>query len=121
MELSKPDRIWNRAALESGGEHPLEGDRALTDLLFFHGMAMNGGLGHAFDVLSDREISAAIEGFRFFGFSKIAQFLERVATLPEEEQEKLSANYEVSSDSQLIDAFTAVLLSRPEAFAQIQD
>jgi hypothetical protein len=64
--FSIEDQIWNRAALDSGGDSPLEGDQSLTDLLYFHGMAMNGGLGHAFEVLSDDEQAAAIDGFRFF-------------------------------------------------------
>lgn len=119
MDLSKADQVWNRAAMESGGDDPLEGDRALSDLLLFHGMVMNGGLGHAFDVLSDREVSAAIDGFKFFGFFEIAQFLERVGTFSEEEQERLSTEYELASDAQLIDAFNAVLRKSPEAFAEI--
>ena len=119
MDLSKADQVWNRAAMESGGDGPFEGDRALADLLLFHGMVMNGGFGHAFEVLSGREVSAAIDGFKFFGFFEIAQFLERIRTLSEEEQERMSTEYELASDAQLIDSFNAVLRKSPEDFAQI--
>ena len=52
MQLSLADQIWNRAALESGGPAAREGDRALAALLLAHGMVMNGGVGHALEVLS---------------------------------------------------------------------
>jgi hypothetical protein len=38
------DLIWNRAALEHGGTAPGIGDRALADVLSFHGLAMNSGV-----------------------------------------------------------------------------
>ena len=40
--LTKADKVWNRAALESGRENPLPGDVALADLLQAHGMITNG-------------------------------------------------------------------------------
>jgi hypothetical protein len=32
MDLTERDRVWNRAALEDGGDEPRAGDRALADL-----------------------------------------------------------------------------------------
>ena len=51
MELSDQSRVWNRAALDAGGEAPLQGDAALAALLALHGMIMNGGIDHALEAL----------------------------------------------------------------------
>src|SRR3546814_13999228 len=75
--LACQDQIWNRAALEVGGTNPREGDKALASLLLLHGMAMNGGIDHAVEVLTPLEFSAALAGFRYFGLVRIAELLER--------------------------------------------
>jgi hypothetical protein len=65
-ELSLADRIWNRAC----GQDPLRtlpGDRALADLLFAHGLAMNGGVLHAVECLTESELSDAQAGFSYSG------------------------------------------------------
>jgi len=74
-DLSAADKVWNRAALESGGKSPGPGDRALAALLLAHGLAMNGGLHHAFDILSESEWAAAVDGFQYFGLTETAAFL----------------------------------------------
>jgi hypothetical protein len=38
------DLIWNRAALERGGAAPGVADRALADVLAFHGLVMSCGV-----------------------------------------------------------------------------
>lgn len=120
MELTDADKVWNRACIDSGGADPLEGDRALADMLFFDGMAQNGGLGHAFDVLSEEELAAAINGFRFFGFREIAHLLERAAPLSEPEQEQLSGEYyDLESDAKTFEAFEILFRTRPELFAAL--
>lgn len=121
MEWSKADQIWNRAALEAGGANPFEGDRALADLLFFHGLTMNGGLGHGFDVATIEQQIAAIEGFRYFGFIELALFLTQTADLPEEVQEDLTSEYWkcVPTDQVLSDRFEKYYLLDPEDFGPI--
>jgi hypothetical protein len=120
MDLSIVDQIWNRAALESGGENARDGDRALADLFRFDGMAMNGGLGHAYDVLSDDELAAAMRGFRFFGLNELASFIEEAAHLSEDEQEAMSWKY-YKYDRKIADSFEVYYRSNPEAFAPLQD
>lgn len=121
MELSKADQFWNRAALESGGESALIGDRALADLLLFHGSVMNGGLEHAFHATCEGELGAAVNGFRFFGLGEVAFFLEETARLSEEEQEGLNEKYNelVPSDQALDASFKEVFRSNPSAFAPL--
>lgn len=38
-------------------------------------MVMNGGVGHAFDVLDESEIEAGIAGFRFYDLDNHANLL----------------------------------------------
>jgi hypothetical protein len=80
MRLAEIDQVWNRAALQSGGLNPGEGDRALAALLVAHGMVMNGGVAHALESLSSEERSAAAAGFRFFSFSDIADLFGNATT-----------------------------------------
>lgn len=121
MELSAADRIWNRAALESGGRDAREGDRALSALLLFHGLVMNGGLGHGCTAVDDDDFIAAIAGYRYFGFDKLADFLESIANLPEEQIEEINDEYckFVPDDSALAETFEAYYHSNPSAFAPL--
>ena len=73
--MDDADRIWNRAT-QGGGDEPREGDAALSAALAFHGLAMNGGVLHAFDVLSPEELGRARDGFAWLELSEVAQFLE---------------------------------------------
>ena len=66
MALSRDGLIWNRAVLDAGGSTPGLGDTALAGLMLFHGLAMNGGIEHALEILSPAEFDAAIAGFRYF-------------------------------------------------------
>jgi hypothetical protein len=119
MELSITDKIWNRAALDSGGENALDGDNALASLLLFHGYVMNGGLGHALDVISDDECLAAIDGFRFFGFDELASFLESIKHLPEDEHEEMTCIYAkfIPNDQAMVESFENFYRKQPDAFA----
>ena len=81
-QLSEADMIWNRAC----GEDPLRvlpGDRALADLLYAHGLAMNGGVLHAVECLTADELSDAEAGYRFFGLDDIASLLSRARRILE--------------------------------------
>src|SRR3546814_2272427 len=92
--LACQDQIWNRAALEVGGTNPREGDKALASLLLLHGMAMNGGIDHAVEVLTPLEFSAALAGFRYFGLVRIAELLESIGAFGTEVQaERLNKEY----------------------------
>ena len=119
MKLSRQDQIWNRACLESGGQSPAVGDQALASLLLAHSLAMNGGVVHALECLSQPEIAAAVAGFNYFGLAEAARVFEQVTDDSEETEERLDQLYRtaVPSDETLAHAFCVKLLASPEAFA----
>lgn len=118
MDLSVEARVWNRAALESGGADPREGDRALAGLLSVHGLVMNGGVHHALEVLSPQEIRAARGGFQFFSLAPVGQLLDEAETLDED-----VANQRywalVPDDEAIERRFRAKFHQSPDAFAPI--
>jgi hypothetical protein len=122
MQLSIPDKIWNRAAMESGGSKAREGDRALSDLLLAHGMVMNGGLGHALEALSENELAAAARGYRFFGLDIVASLIENSIDAPEDEVDQADVRYGalIPSDQTLVDRFEAHYDASPHDFALIE-
>jgi hypothetical protein len=113
------DLIWNRAALDAGGTAPREGDRALAALLRAHGMVMNGGVGHAIEVLSRDELLEAVAGFRFFGFQEVAALLENAATHGVDDEEVADSGYArfIPNDDTITRCFSGLLRARREAFA----
>jgi hypothetical protein len=119
LKLSRQDQIWNRASLESGGSSPAAGDQALASLLLAHGLAMNGGVVHAMECLSQSEIAAAIAGFNYFGLTEASGVFEQLPDDSEETEERLNQMYwaAVPSDETLAHAFRVKLISSPEAFA----
>ena len=119
LKLSRQDKIWNRASLESGGTTPAPGDQALTSLLLAHGLVMNGGVVHALECLSQTELAAAIAGFKYFGLTEASRALEQAPDDSEETEERLNRLYfsAVPDDKTLTHAFRVKLLSTPEAFA----
>ncbi|HWZ93116.1 MAG TPA: CPCC family cysteine-rich protein [Polyangiaceae bacterium] len=122
MSLTHAENIWNRAALARGGPTPRNGDRALVDLLFAHGLVMNGGVDHLFDAASEEQIAAAVRGFRFFGFDGVAELLDEVTNGNRDPQEANDRYGElVSSDDVLSRAFEAFLSSSPDAFDPLED
>jgi hypothetical protein len=129
--MDDADRIWNRAT-HGGGDRPREGDAALSAALAFHGLAMNGGVLHAFEVLGPEELGRARDGFAWLELSDVAQFLEETAQLiaatnwdDEEAIDALEAGaddrYEVvlPNDQALEDAFRRRFATRREAFSQV--
>lgn len=121
MELSVTATVWNRAALESGGKAPLEGDRALAALLAVHGMVMNGGFDHALEVLDADEWAAGIAGFHYFGLTEVASVLE-AATSAELGLEMLNSKYGalIPEDGKLVAAFEKKYLTSPDVFASLE-
>lgn len=81
MKESAADQIWNRAAQDEGGPSPGPGDHALTSLLRLHGLAMNGGVHHAIDMLDVEELLAAIDGYTYFGFEGLADWFRNAALI----------------------------------------
>lgn len=122
MKLSEADQVWNRAALESGGQAPLEGDRALADLLLLHGLIMNGGVQYVLQALASDEFHAAIKGFRYFGLNDVASFLEESVDATEYQQEQ-QANQQyyklLPNDETIAQRFEELFQRNPKAFAPI--
>lgn len=73
MSQATADGIWNRAALEGGGDSPGPGDRALASLLLVHELVMNSGAHHAIECVEPAELSVA-DGYAFFGLDEVAAF-----------------------------------------------
>jgi hypothetical protein len=118
MDLPVEARVWNRAALESGGASPREGDRALAALLRLHGLVMNGGVHHALEVLSRDEIRAAISGFEFFSLTPVGRLLEVARTLDEEAANRQYWAF-IPDDDAINGRFRVTFRSSPHAFAPL--
>jgi len=129
--MDDEDRIWNRAT-QGGGDQPRAGDAALSAALAFHGLAMNGGVLHAYEVLSAEELGRAREGFAWLELSDVAQFLEDTAQSiaatnwdDEDAVDALEASaddrYELvlPNDQALEDAFRRQFAMRRQAFNPI--
>ena len=127
MSLSVADQVWNRAAMEGGGDSPGPGDRALASLLLLHGLAMNGGIHHAIECVSPAELSAAIDGFSYFGLGDMAQWLRSAHSDPllkkwTDHTETLAVSRYaefIPSDAYLAERFEAVYRDRPTEFAAV--
>lgn len=132
-DMDDADAIWNRAT-EGGGRRPRDGDTALAAALAFHGLAMNGGVLHAFEVLSAQELGGAHDGYAWLGLGEVAAFLQRTAAAIEATdwddesavealEAESDAEYErllPGDDSDVEAAFRARLAERPEAFAPLR-
>jgi len=122
-----PDQIWNRAALERGGDAPRAGDQALAALLVVHGLVMNGGVHHAIECVAATELAAAADGYAFFGLNEVATFFRRAAEDPvlskwtNDTEVKANLRYEnmIPSDSYLRARFKEVLHARADEFSPI--
>ncbi len=76
--MDAADLIWNRAALEQGGSSPGAGDRALADVLAFHGLAMSGGVLDAIERTSAADLARIGAAFRWFGLEAVDDLLASV-------------------------------------------
>lgn len=126
-ELTEADMIWNRAC----GEDPLRthsGDRALTDLLLAHNLAMNGGVLHAVECLTPDELSDAEAGYRFYGFDAVASLLSHARTLLETDdslefhESQLDRRYAevIPDDTSLLESFKEHLRTNPSEYAPLR-
>ena len=108
-ELTRANKIWNRACGENPGKGA--GDRALHAVIQVHGVAMNGGVRHCFDVFARERIDAAIGGYRYFGLTEVSNLFQKAASLADDEaeeaEEKLNQEYYryVPDDGELIRRF----------------
>ena len=125
--LTEADMIWNRAC----GQDPLwalPGDRALADLMHAHGLAMNGGVLHAIECMTPKELSDAKAGYRYYGFDDVASFLSRACGIfksmdeLENHEQQLDGEYErlVPSDNSLVERFLMRLKSNCSDFAPLR-
>ena len=127
MSMTIADRVWNRAALEGGGDSPRAGDRALASLLLLHGLVMNGGVHHALGCIEPDELLAAVDGYAFFGFDDCAAFIRGASSDPLlatwTEDTEVAANrryYQlIPNDSHLVVRFEEVFSERGDQFAPV--
>jgi hypothetical protein len=125
--VTSADQVWNRAALESGGDSPGPGDRALASLLLVHGLVMNGGVHHAIECVEPAALATAADGYAVFGFDAVAEFFRGASADPVlsvwDDDTEVMANrrYEemVPDDSILVARFEEVYRERPEQFAPL--
>jgi hypothetical protein len=129
MELSFADKIWNRAC----GYYPSpvtdlhEGDLALRALLSLHGLTINGGVFHPFDVLSQDEIAEAVRAYRYYGLDPVADVFIRAGSLIETRLELgsfervMGEEYSVHipNDRTLVQVFEHHLAEHPELYAPL--
>ncbi len=127
-EMTPADLVWNRAAMEDGGESPALGDVALASLLYAHGLVMNGGVLHAVELLTSDELSDARDGYRFFGLSEVASLLANAKTLfdaddgLDKHESRLDREYwkSVPDDSSLVKRFEVRFTSSPSDFSPVR-
>jgi hypothetical protein len=125
--MTSADRIWNRAALERGGDSPRPGDSALASLLLVHGHVMNGGVHHAIECVEPAKLLAAADGYAFFGLDDVAAFFRGATNDPvlsnwtDDTEVAANARYAemVPDDSHLVARFQVVLRERSEQFAPL--
>ena len=122
--MTDADQIWNRA-LDRDVPALAAGDRALSSLLRAHGLAMNGGVLHAVELLSSEELARARDGYAFFGLSNIADLFLRALVALEEGRDlgalesRFDQEYEgyIPDDSALFSRFESHFRSNPGDFA----
>lgn len=126
--MKSADTVWNRAALEGGGDSPGPGDRALASLLSLHGLIMNGGVHHALECLEPADLLAAADGYAFFGFNDCAAFIRGAESDPlcstwtDDTEVKANRRYFqlIPNDSYLFARFVEVFRERGDQFAPIE-
>jgi hypothetical protein len=130
--MDQEDAIWNRALGFGGDKGTGEGDLALENLLKLHGLAMSGGLLSALEMLSNAEVDAAIDGYRWMDLGYAADSVRMVrgeissGALDDDvraEALELDADQAyyaaVPKDDTLQAAFRAKLAERPGSFDEI--
>ena len=114
--------------MEGGGPSARAGDRALAHVLSLHGFAMNGGIGHALEVLPLEQVEAAASGFTYFEMTEVARLLWRLRSDPGLREWTDSSNAEadrlyaatVPGDQHIAQHFERKYLQCPEEFAPLE-
>lgn len=97
------DRVWS-GALGGQASH-LAGDRSMGAILAMHGLIMNGGVLHAVESTSRRELEAAGDAYRWLGFAGVAELLVRVRAAAADgivEDEEGAEVLELTSDEEYL-------------------
>jgi hypothetical protein len=129
--MDDADKIWNRAVY-GGAAEAGPGDRALSDLLRLHNLAMSGGVLDAVERLTDTDLAAALAGYHWMGLDVAADIVAGVrdevaaGVLDHEDRAEaleVSADTGYSSavptDGTLEAAFRTRLEQQPEAFSSL--
>ena len=84
---------------------------------------MNGGIGHAVEVLGPQQILASVNGYRYFGFSEVGDLLQTALGAGERARETADKRYGVlvPNDAVLVAAFEQALRSQPSSFAPLAE
>ncbi len=134
VTLTRADKIRNRACgfPEEGVER---GDRLLSAVIMAHSLIMNGGVGHALECLDDDELKSASDGYAYLGLPTLRPFFAAAQRLTDQLEAaddeagldalevELNRDYDrqVPSDGHLTERFEAVLASRPQNFAPLDE
>ena len=125
-EVTESDMIWNRAC-GADSLRALPGDRGLADLLYAHGLVMNGGVLHAVECLTVEELADAEAGYRLIELEGIASLLSGAKRIFEvgddlaNHERQLDEEYTriIPSDSALVERFEQRVKSNPSDFAPL--
>lgn len=126
-ELTPANHVWNRAVTEGGCPSPRAGDLALAELLRAHGLAMNGGVLHACELLTPDELAAAQRGYQFFGLPQAATLLGKAKVTLDKgvdlgtHERKLDSEYSgyIPSDSAFVSRFQETFSRDPGEFSPL--
>lgn len=128
------DVIWNRACDWYASPFDARpGDLALRDMIYFHGLAMNGGALHALETVGKNGTRAALTAYRFFGLHAAAtavawllEAVERAEGLSDDDafesiEEQADARYyaAVPDDEVLVAAFERTYGRSAEDFVPV--
>ena len=114
-------RVWNRAAVESGGPTAREGDKALAAVLQAHGYVMNGGVFHAVECLGAERLRLSCEGYIYFGLREIASVFDAAAEAEETDETEDAFNNaywaHAQDDEAIVERFERDITANPERYA----
>jgi hypothetical protein len=121
--LPDVDKIWNRAC-ENEFPTPKIGDKALSDLLQFHGLSMNGGLHHGAECLTKSELEEAVAGYNYFELSTFEPIIRAVIEEVEKDIFDESIEYDLqyddgNIDQVIFDAFKDDFEKQPNNYASV--
>jgi len=114
-------RVWNRAAVESGGQTPREGDSALAAVLEAHGYVMNGGVLHAVECLGPERLRVCCDAYNYFGLHEIASVFDAAAKAGETDETEDAFNNaywaQAQDDEAIVERFEKDISAHPERYA----